>query len=105
MPSTTYEERVAAGAALLDEKFPGWDAQIDLATLDIQRYTQCIGGQLCGTYWIFQEWIEPWGREERASFNSEAGVDDPAELTAAWRRHIAVRRFAHGALKPTLLAV
>jgi hypothetical protein len=43
-------ERVAAGAALLDEKIPGWRDEINIKTLDLVSFRQCILGQLFGHY-------------------------------------------------------
>lgn len=40
------KERVARGAAWLDEKYPGWFLKIDLGTLDLSRCTQCVLGQV-----------------------------------------------------------
>lgn len=40
-----YTERVAAGAALLDEKRPGWWQRIDLSTLRMENGCACILGQ------------------------------------------------------------
>lgn len=37
---------VAAAAAKLDETYPGWEAQIDLGTLDIASPVHCILGQI-----------------------------------------------------------
>jgi hypothetical protein len=39
-------ERVARGAAWLDEKYPQWFDKIDLSTLDLSRCTQCVLGQV-----------------------------------------------------------
>jgi hypothetical protein len=39
-------ERVAAGAALLDENVPGWHAMIDVETLVVRNVQECILGQL-----------------------------------------------------------
>ena len=44
---TTVTERVAAGAAYLDEHDPGWDAAIDLELLDLGSGDRCILGQRC----------------------------------------------------------
>lgn len=38
--------RVEAGVALLDEKYPGWECAIDLATLRLSSCTSCVLGQL-----------------------------------------------------------
>ncbi|TYB69657.1 hypothetical protein FXF51_05715 [Nonomuraea sp. PA05] len=49
MPETTFldiPERVARGAALLDEKRPGWWQRIHLDTLNINDCGECVIGQL-----------------------------------------------------------
>lgn len=38
-------KEVAAGAAWLDENFPGWEREIDLGTLDMSNCSACICGQ------------------------------------------------------------
>jgi hypothetical protein len=38
-------KEVAAGAAWLDENFPGWEREIDLGTLDMNDCQACICGQ------------------------------------------------------------
>lgn len=43
---STVAERVERGAALLDEKRPGWWQEIDLGTLDIRSTCGCILGQI-----------------------------------------------------------
>ena len=45
---TEIKKRVARGAALLDEKRPGWEAMIDLSSLDISDPYKCILGQSGG---------------------------------------------------------
>ncbi len=42
----TITERVAQGAALLDEKLPGWAGRIDIGTLRMRDTCQCVLGQL-----------------------------------------------------------
>lgn len=42
----SYEERVRRGAALLDEKYPGWADRIELDRLDLGSCTTCVLGQL-----------------------------------------------------------
>jgi hypothetical protein len=42
----TTAERVANGAQLLDEKYPGWYRKINLDDLDIESACNCICGQL-----------------------------------------------------------
>ena len=41
---------VAAGAALLDQEFEGWETQIDLDLLDLANGDNCILAQLYGDY-------------------------------------------------------
>lgn len=48
MSEIDYAARVAKGAALLDEKRPGWERLIDLGTLDIESYRSCVTAQLSG---------------------------------------------------------
>lgn len=43
---STTAERVARGAAWLDEKYPGWFNKIDLSILDLADCTQCVLGQV-----------------------------------------------------------
>lgn len=43
-------ERVEKGAALLDQRVPGWDQQIELYRLSIASIYNCILGQLYGDY-------------------------------------------------------
>ena len=42
----TLEQRVQAGAKLLDEKSPGWFQRIDLGKLCMSDGTVCVLGQL-----------------------------------------------------------
>ena len=41
---------VAAGAAWLDENFPGWEREIDLGTLNLNDCQECICGQSLRKY-------------------------------------------------------
>lgn len=36
---------VTAGAAWLDENFPGWERKIDLGSLDLRSCSECMCGQ------------------------------------------------------------
>lgn len=47
---TEFEERVAKGAALLDDSQPGWADRIDLETFDILDPCGCTLGQLFSWY-------------------------------------------------------
>ena len=48
--TATVAERVARGAALLDEKVPGWRERINLDTFAISSCERCILGQVYGYY-------------------------------------------------------
>jgi hypothetical protein len=41
-----FEQQIAKGVALLDEKWPGWHERINLDTLDIGSSCDCVIGQL-----------------------------------------------------------
>lgn len=43
-------ERVAKGAALLDQERPGWAKAIDVGRLNIEACSRCVLGQLFGHY-------------------------------------------------------
>lgn len=50
-PAYDFTQEIAAGAALLDEKLPpDWRTCVDVDTLDLLSMTQCVLGQLFGTY-------------------------------------------------------
>ena len=102
---TTYDERAAAGAALLDAQMPNWEERIDLATLDMASWCRCIGGQLYGSYDRFSEALTLTERPELSAFNPDMRDLENEPLTDAWRRLIAERRFQRGAIKAELLAV
>jgi hypothetical protein len=105
----TIAERVARGAAYLDEREPGWDERIDLETLDLYAPCRCVLGQLATD-------LNRWG-DVRARFGLRAawmtdsrptadalGFNVPdgeqqihrqyLNLTAAWRELIEARRAA-----------
>lgn len=48
MEDIDYAARVAKGVALLDEKRPGWEQEINLNTLDISSGQSCVTAQLSG---------------------------------------------------------
>lgn len=45
MTEINYAERVARGAALLDEKWPEWRDEVDLGRLDIEKPYNCMTAQ------------------------------------------------------------
>lgn len=101
---TTIDERVAAGAAWLDEHRPGWWQRINLDTLDLGDPCKCVLGQEYGQFGNAPDEMWDHGsnahRRDRAmGFNAEAvdfgrGDDEFDALTAAWRTLITARRDA-----------
>ena len=98
-PVDPISERVERGAALLDEKQPGWLDMIDLARLDIGSSCNCVGGQI-GRALHLGTFVDVMGDLGlRASEEAEYGFEHDAEadydeLTAAWRTLILARRAA-----------
>ena len=45
-----FEEQIAAGMRLLDERKPGWEREIDLNILRMSSCHQCVLGQIYGNY-------------------------------------------------------
>lgn len=96
---STVAERVERGAALLDEKRPGWLDVIDVARLDIGSSCNCVGGQVgralhLGTFVDVMGDLGLLVTEEAAygfEHDTEAGYED---LTTAWRSLILARRAA-----------
>jgi len=99
--------RVAKGAALLDEKVPGWDARIDLATLNLASPCRCVVGQLFADLAeddVVLGYAPGLGvlgfgpGDDDSPYGFDAAPDDAAEqyadLTAAWKRIIEGRRAA-----------
>lgn len=48
----TIEERVEAGAALLDREHPGWWRTIDVDKLAMEDKCRCVLGQIWGDYYL-----------------------------------------------------
>jgi hypothetical protein len=89
----TVAVRVAAGAAFLDEREPGWADRIDLDQLDLSSDCRCVLGQLHGDYGTGLDVLDVefgTGASRGLGFNCAGGEFD--ELTAAWRELISRRR-------------
>jgi hypothetical protein len=96
--TTFVANRVAAGAAWLDQDEPGWDARIDLDRLDLSSGCRCILGQLDGGFGDGME-ARSLSLVRAAQLGFTADWDSPldlrdewAALTAAWRDLITARR-------------
>ena len=99
--TATIAERVARGAAYLDEREPGWWQRIDLDALDLAVPCKCVLGQLDGgrhgKNWakIVKAFGLRFGSTEGERFAIALGFDrhreTGAELTDAWRALISAR--------------
>lgn len=97
MNTIDYAARVAKGAALLDDKRPGWERLIDLSTLDIAPALHCVTAQLDAARHATGAWR--LGLELDAyvlhGFQLEAGVPSRrspyATLNTLWRDLITAR--------------
>lgn len=96
----SIEDRVARGAALLDQMQPGWENDVDLSRLDIGLCNTCIVGQLFGNY--NDVVVDAFDRRYRgisvqhnlglySQLPEERTERDYLQLTGAWRAAIIVR--------------
>ncbi|HYF29002.1 MAG TPA: hypothetical protein VEA36_01390 [Candidatus Paceibacterota bacterium] len=88
-PLDTAQERVAAGAALLDAQAPGWRDRIDVDRLSIQSCGRCMLAQLYGNYarGVKHLGLDANGTTVRNGFNAGPGVSF-SELDRAWKAQI-----------------
>ncbi|HEU5032734.1 MAG TPA: hypothetical protein VFV01_47980 [Spirillospora sp.] len=98
------EERVAAGAAVLDKVRPDWFEYVDLPALDVRSCADCTLGQLFGEYQdgLIRLFGQPGGVEATAWAGEHGFELDPADprspgaqyeaLTDAWTALIKARR-------------
>lgn len=96
---STIAERVAAGAAFLDGREPGWDRRIDLDKLSIGSQCRCILGQLHRSFMAGLMDLDLNEDEDVAlGFmwhpDQDAESDEIDRLTAEWKRVITGRRAA-----------
>ena len=96
---STAAECAARGAALLDEKLPGWAERINLAELELSSCYRCVLGQLFAHVPPADEFSSPYSTGMRAIDVSAWDAvrhgfdgDDADDLNAEWRRVITARR-------------
>lgn len=101
--ATSVAERVAAGAALLDQQLPGWEDMVFPDRLRMQSCDRCVLGQLYDGYEEGVQELFGHSQEEAIAhgFDLHAGPGasyhpadieaDCAELAAAWRAEITRR--------------
>lgn len=89
----TVQDRVATGAALLDEQMPDWVERIDLGRLDVESPCRCVLGQLFGDYADGWAVLSDFTSLSQAiSHGFEADSVEYDELTAEWRALIEQRQ-------------
>lgn len=98
MPLPTVAERVAAGAAWLDERKPGWWQRTDLDRLDVASERHCPVAQEYGTYYRAPVMTHDQARAlgfdcslVAAELGAVAEDFEFAELTETWRELILAR--------------
>ena len=98
----TMTERVAAGAAWLDENQPGWWQRIDLGELNLASSCRCVLGQLAppeiteddrGTWTAILYHFALLDSDIRLGFNVSPG-DSWDDLTDEWAGLIERRQSA-----------
>lgn len=98
-------EQVTAGAAWLDENYPGWERKIDLGSLDLRSCSNCVCGQSLrdlaetlnyanGYYYAFKSRGFQWAVDHGFAVSIRDGWD---ELERLWVELIK-ERFATGNL-------
>ena len=100
MTQSEARERVARGAALLDEKRPGWPSHIRVNDLRMSSCSTCVIGQLEGDFDEGWRLLAEDGNSRRYSwlqkaqlygFDSDGSEDAFTLLQAAWLEAIAER--------------
>lgn len=91
---TSVEQRVAAGAAWLDEHEPGWERRIDLGVLELADDCRCVLGQLSGRTMDeaclspFSDYVMEYGPSDTVRFGFNVMVGGSAAaftaLDEAW---------------------
>lgn len=90
----TTADRVARGAALLDQYLPGWTSEINLNELRIESGSDCVLGQLYGDYGDGRDrvGIRSTAHSESLGFTGGYTGGDWYGLNEAWRELIEDRR-------------
>lgn len=82
-------ENVGSGAALLDQKRPGWYREIDLDQLEMGSDTKCVLGQLYGEYIKGRYTLTLLGKTFVYGFNTT--LEDYKSLQLMWEEEIRSR--------------
>lgn len=79
---------VARGAALLDDRMPGWRDEIDTVRLNLGNSCDCVLGELLGDY---DRGLKLLGLDHRGAVRHgffKQGRQTWDRLTAGWRRAV-----------------
>lgn len=94
-----YTQVVDTGARVLDKLNPGWFNEVDVDTLDLSSDTNCIGGQLYGTFKNLFDVLPGDAVRDVPAHGFVIGAvpklyrqDAYQRLTEAWKGEIAFRR-------------
>lgn len=89
---SSYDDRVAAGATLLDRTVPAWFKLVDLRRLDLSSTRNCVATQVFGSYDAARRRLRVTSEAAAVRLGLDIGHwESPAryaDLTAAWRREV-----------------
>lgn len=94
IPRADMARRIGRGAALLDRECPGWEAEVDPASIRVDEGESCVLGQLHGDYHEAIEALFSGSVAEAAQrgFDLARPGDLYATLGVLWRQQIDDRR-------------
>jgi hypothetical protein len=85
--STRIPANVRRGAALLDERLPGWRGRVSVSTLDLGNECKCVVGQVLGGYVEGTDLLGLETNRDAARYGfTTAARQTFDQLTAAWRK-------------------
>ncbi len=92
----TIAERVARGAALLDERRPGWAGEVNAEELEMASCYQCMMGQIFGEFCVGTDTLDLDMESDYYGFDVKVGtlakrMAEYIALEAAWIAEIAAR--------------
>lgn len=92
-----HKERVQRGMEFLDYNLPGWEAKIDLKTLNLERCSHCILGQLYDDYFTGSIRLGLTNSGDNAYYGFDSVMAPPwvpvayGGLTQEWKTRIQAR--------------
>lgn len=95
----SHKENVERGAALLDQQYPGWFNELDVASLDMSDCDACVVGQVADKRYSGATWemgLYDCEDDVRHGFDLEyppnSSTKDWAGLKAEWIKQIEKKR-------------